>query len=642
MANLSKERRDRMIAKLEELKLAHNDDDSIAALNEIENALREKKYGLVWEEHSEEVDELLEDNIPVLVADEERRLCKDENLPWNFIIEGDNLQALYLLEKTHRGKVDCIYIDPPYNNRNRSWIYNNNYVDVNDGYPHSMWLSLMKKRLSTAKNLLNPKSSVLICTIDEKEYLHLGCLLEELFPEARMQMISTVINTAGSTRNLEFSRTDEYIFVLNFGDSKPIPQLLSRDWLIGKNTNQGKITWDSLKRAGSGNGRTDSPGCFYPIFVDKEGKRIVKVGDVVPDGMTREEIIPPSGTVAIWPIRDDSSDGRWQQNPENLRDLIDNGYVRLGRFTGPNTMAISYLKKNERSKVEDGFYTVVGYREDGSIIVASDIKDAPFIPGTQWNISTHNAKQYGSILLSEMLGKGSFEYPKSLYAVHDIIKFFVSSKPDACVLDFFAGSGTTLHAVNLLNKEDNGKRRCVLITNNEMSEKQMKRLNKKGLYSGDPEYDKYGVAQAVTWPRTVCSIEGKSKDGKALKKNYLYTDFPKSDGFNANVKYFKCDWTPRMPEDYFLSNALLLHVKELIELQTASEIDGVKNVIIYSKSDYNAIFGNPESAAAVENVWVNENILFSAPEMKILREKNFKYIPREFFSQELKEVGEYV
>ena len=171
MANLSKIKRDSMIAFLEQLKKEHNDDASIRAFNEIENHLREKKYGLVWEEHSEEVDELLAENIPILTADPERRLCKNEALPWNFIIEGDNLQALYLLEKTHKGKVDCIYIDPPYNNRNRSWKYNNDYVDNNDTYKHSKWISLMKTRLTLARRLLNPNDSVLIVTIDEKEYL---------------------------------------------------------------------------------------------------------------------------------------------------------------------------------------------------------------------------------------------------------------------------------------------------------------------------------------------------------------------------------------------------------------------------------------------------------------------------------------
>ena len=137
MANLSKIKRDNMIAFLEELKKEHSDDASIRAFNEIENHLRDKKYGLIWEEHSEAVDEMLEENIPVLTADPERRLCKDETLPWNFIIEGDNLQALYLLEKTHKGKVDCVYIDPPYNTGAKDWKYNNRYVIESDEYRHS-------------------------------------------------------------------------------------------------------------------------------------------------------------------------------------------------------------------------------------------------------------------------------------------------------------------------------------------------------------------------------------------------------------------------------------------------------------------------------------------------------------------------
>lgn len=195
MANISKIRRDKMIAFLEGLKKTHSDDESIRAFNEIENSLIEKKYGLVFEEHTEQVDERLQEEIPVLCEDKERRICKDESLPWNFIIEGDNLQALYLLEKTHKGKIDCIYIDPPYNTGAKDWKYNNDYVDSNDVYRHSKWLSMMKSRLLIAKRLLNPENSVLICTIDEKEYLRLGCLLEELFPEARIQMISSVISS---------------------------------------------------------------------------------------------------------------------------------------------------------------------------------------------------------------------------------------------------------------------------------------------------------------------------------------------------------------------------------------------------------------------------------------------------------------
>ena len=177
-------------------KQEHTDDASIRAFNEIKNHLLEKKYGLVWEEHSEEVDEMLKENIPVLTADPERRLCKDENLPWNFIIEGDNLQALYLLEKTHRGKIDCIYIAPPYNTGATDWKYNNNYVDDNDTYRHSKWLSMMHKRLMIAKKVLS-EDGALICAIDENEAQTIGLMLHDIFPSYNIDCIAVIHNPGG-------------------------------------------------------------------------------------------------------------------------------------------------------------------------------------------------------------------------------------------------------------------------------------------------------------------------------------------------------------------------------------------------------------------------------------------------------------
>ena len=146
-----------------------------------------------------------------------------ENAPdsdlWHTLIEADNFHALQLLEYLYAEKVDCIYIDPPYNTGAKDWKYNNDYVDGSDAYRHSKWLSMMEKRLKLAKKLLNPKDSVLIVTIDEKEYLHVGCLLEEIFPEARMQMITSVISAKGIVRAGQFSRVEEYIFIIEFGAS---------------------------------------------------------------------------------------------------------------------------------------------------------------------------------------------------------------------------------------------------------------------------------------------------------------------------------------------------------------------------------------------------------------------------------------
>ena len=641
MANLSKERRDRMIEKLEELKLLHNDDASIASLNEIENALREKKYGLVWEQHSEAVDDMLKENIPVLIEDPERRLCKDNSLPWNFIIEGDNLQALYLLEKTHRGKVDCIYIDPPYNTGARDWKFNNDFVDGNDEYRHSKWLSMMKSRLLLAKKLLNPKDSVLIVTIDEKEYLHLGCLLEELFPNARMQMISSLINITGVS-NDRFGRTDEYLFFVYLGDASPEKLPLGDDWIesFGETT-RNELHWRQLLRSGTGAKHKDSPGCFYPIYVNKEGTKIVEIGEALPLSVEKDQYPIIEGTVSVFPIHVDGTEGRWQVSPNVLREYMSKGYVKLGGFT-KRGMAVNYLAVGEQRKIENGDFLVKGYDDSGAIIVDDSNYQAKFVPGSQWRIRTHDASRHGTGLINSIIGNKKFSFPKSLYATHDAIRFFVANKPNAMIVDFFAGSGTTLHAVNLLNAEDGGHRRCILVTNNEVSDAEAKEMTAKGLKPGDEEWEKLGIARYVTWPRTVCSVEGHDVNGNPLKGNYLGSDLPMSDGFQANIKYFKCGWTPRKPDDYLLSNALCLHVKELIELQTAQEVDGSKNVIILNKSDFRRVFDDLQKATLVEHVWVNENLVFNATEMQVLKEKRFKYIPREYFSQELKEVGEYV
>ncbi|MBQ3850066.1 MAG: site-specific DNA-methyltransferase, partial [Clostridia bacterium] len=562
--------------------------------------------------------------------------------PWNFIIEGDNLQALYLLEKTHRGKVDCIYIDPPYNTGARDWKYNNDYVDGNDQYRHSKWLSMMKSRLLVAKRLLNPRDSVLIVTIDEKEYLHLGCLLEELFPEAKMQMISSVINPSGVAREGEFYRTDEYLFILRFGICIPNKLALSEEWLTAKTTGKDSVRWRPIRRQGSHDNREDAPNQFFPIFLSEDGSHIIGTGRSLLLDEKRESVQVPSDCITVWPLKPDNREGCWQISQESIKALKEQGFVKVS-YTKKWGFVPQYLAEGEREKVKKGLFPIIGRDVYGTVLLNSaEGEGAPFIPGTQWRISSHSAREQGASLLNKLFPDKRFSFPKSLYAVHDAIRFFVSSKPDATILDFFAGSGTTMHAVNLLNAEDGGHRRCIMVTNNEVSEAEAKSMKEKGLNPGDPEWEALGIARYVTWPRTVCSIEGHDINGNPLKGNYLGSDIPMADGFNANVKYFKCDWTPRKPEEYLLSNALCLHIKEMIELRTAREVDGEKVVLILSKEDYHRIFDDPAAAEKAQDVWVNENLFFNNAEMRVLRDKHFKYIPRVFFSQELKEAGEYV
>lgn len=639
MANLSKIKRDRMIEFLEQLKKQHSDDASIRAFNEIENQLRDKKYGLVWEEHSEQVDDTLKENIPVLVADKERRLCKDKSLPWNFIIEGDNLQALYLLEKTHKGKIDCIYIDPPYNTGARDWKYNNDYVDGNDVYRHSKWLSMMKSRLVVAKELLNPEDSVLICTIDEKEYMHLACLLEELFPTAKMQMVSSVINVKGVARDKEFARVNEYIFFIQLGDAEVSKLSLSEEWMGNiKSSGRNGVRLAGLLRSGTGSSRKDSPGCFYPIIFYKSGK-FKKIGQVLGKEESRDSVKLADDEIAIWPIHKDGTEGRWMYTPSGLAKLIEKGYVYFGKITG-DRMGILYAPRGVQEKIEQGLFKIKGFDDNGGAIIDDSEYEASYIPGNQWSIPSHNATEYGTKLIQDILLSKRFTFPKSLYAVHDAVRFFVASKPNAIVLDFFAGSGTTGHAVNLLNAEDEGHRTWIMVTNNEISEAEAKEFEQQGIKKGDKAWEEKGIAKYVTWPRTICSINGVDVDGNALKGDYIGSNIPMSDGFNANVKYLKCEWTPRKPQDYLLSNALGLHIKEMIELQYAIEIDNEKNVLILNKADFKNVFGDKKTIDQIENIWVNQNIVFNASELKMLKSKQYKYIPKEFFGQELREAAE--
>lgn len=198
------------------------------------------------------------------------------------------------------------------------------------------------------------------------------------------------------------------------------------------------------------------------------------------------------------------------------------------------------LKDGEYAKIKNGEFTISGYGINNEIIVEdNDTEYVMATPGDIWKISSHDSTQYGSRLLGNLFGNKRFTFPKSLYAVKDCIRFFAENKPNALIVDFFAGSGTTLHAVNLLNAEDGGHRRCIMVTNNEVSVDEAKSLKERGYQPGDAEWDNLGIARYVTWPRTVCSIEGHDINGKPLKGNYLGSDRPMADGFATNAVFFK-------------------------------------------------------------------------------------------------------
>lgn len=456
---------------------------------------------------------------------------------WHTLIEADNYHALQLLEYLYAGKVDCIYIDPPYNTGARDWKYNNDYVDGSDAYRHSKWLSMMQKRLRLAKKLLNPKDSVLIVTIDEKEYLHLGCLLEEMFPEGNMQMITDVINPRGTNRENEFSRVEEFIFICRFGDATVCK---TDNNMLGNTDETGKSrVWYAFNRGN--NPRASANGQFFPIYIDEAKKTIVDIGEPMPLNTAPNDFPKREGMASVFPVNNRGEESIWRAIPETVREWVKKGYVKVSQYDKKNNRwTLSYIPSGMQERIESGEISVVGRNEDGSLNISHiDSSQEKVSPRSVWIQRNHNATDYGAALIKNIVSGHHFSYPKSLYATHDTIRFFVANKPNALIVDFFAGSGTTMHAVNLLNAEDGGHRRCIMVTNNEVSDAEAKEMSQRGLKPGDEEWEKLGIARYVTWPRTVCSIEGHDVNGNPLKGNYIGSDIPMADGFKANAAFFK-------------------------------------------------------------------------------------------------------
>ncbi|AYH20408.1 site-specific DNA-methyltransferase [Pectobacterium parmentieri] len=469
--------------------------------------------------------------------------------PFHSVINGENYHVLKALTYTHRGKVDVIYIDPPYNSGAKDWKYNNDYVEGDDIYRHSKWLAMMERRLLVAKELLNPSNSVLIATIDEKEYLRLGLLLEQTFPEARIQMATSLINPKGVARGQELYRVDEYIFFVYFG-SASVTKTNDPMILTGKrnDTDQSEeeaeiktVRWGNLLRSGTDAKRSDRKNQFYPIFLNAKTGKLHSVGEpLLPETAIRDEIIPPEGTLAVWPIRKDGSEGRWQVGNKRLRYLFDGGFASIGRFNGSNRVSFSYVTDNVLDLIESGKVAITGRDGDGVVtLVYSENAEISDNPKTMWNKTSHSASEYGSTLLRHIIPARKFPFPKSLYAVEDTLRFFIANNPEAIILDFFSGSGTTAHAVMRLNKQDGGRRQCISVTNNEVAADEQKQLREQGFRPGDPEWEKWGICDYITKPRVQAAITGKTPDGEPIKGNYKFIDeFPMSEGFEENAEFF--------------------------------------------------------------------------------------------------------
>lgn len=480
------------------------------------------------------------------------KVARGGDKPFHTVINGENYHVLKALTYTHRGKVDAIYIDPPYNTGAKDWKYNNDYVEGDDLYRHSKWLAMMERRLLVAKQLLNPENSVLIVTIDEKEYLNLGMLLRQEFPDARIQMISTVINRKGNARRGEFSRSEEFIYFIRFSDAEIAPW---RSDMLNQveDASDEKIRWKSLLRLASTGQTSGRFNMFYPLFFDAQTLKFLYAGDPIADGVPIESVQAPAGATVLWPMQKNGKDGRWSLSQPKFNDYIKKGYVKFGTRNGGGRTPY-YLMEGQIAAIESADLVVTGKDADGAVELTKVASQRS--PLTIWNQASHSTSGHGTALVKELLAGRSFPYPKSLYAVEDALRFVVSSKPKAIILDFFSGSGTTAHAVMRLNRQDGGRRQCISVTNNEVAAIEQKSLREQGLRPGDPDWEKHGICDYITKPRVAAAITGKTPDGEPIKGEYKFTDeFPMADGFEENAEFFTLTYEARSAVNHNLAYA---------------------------------------------------------------------------------------
>ena len=457
-------------------------------IKKIQKLESRKKYGLVWDEEKtkEKFEKESENALPVLKAIKEKEIKAGPGDPVNILIEGDNYHTLSVLNYTHQAKVDVIYIDPPYNTGNRTWKYNNHFVEREDAYKHSKWLTFMNKRLRLAKNLLKD-DGIIIATIDDYEVFPFGMLMDEIFGEnSRLAVITVMNKKSGRTTDKFFATCHEYYFVYAKNPA------LAKINLFSLNEDQiraykfeddiSHYKWRDFLRTGGFSTPQERPNSFYPIyFNDKENIISVK---------------KRKNSVEILPIDSKGNERVWRQTIPSLEKLINHGDIKI-------------------TKNKSGKYCVK---------IKDRVKEG-LKPKTVWDNPRYDAATHGTKLLENILGKAKvFDFPKSVFAVQDALQITSPTK-DAVILDFFAGSGTTGHAVLELNKQDNGKRQFILCTNNELNGFE-KELRERGL--AEKEIQEHGICQKVTYPRLKNVIKGY----KNLKRE-------KVSGLGGNLHYFQ-------------------------------------------------------------------------------------------------------
>ena len=477
--------------------------------------------------------------------------------PHHMVIESENYHALQLLVHLYERQVDCIYIDPPYNSGATDWKYNNRYIESNDAYRHSKWLSMMDKRLRIARRLLK-RDGVLIVAIDTNELHHLWLLLEQLFPDYFMQMVTVVANRSGAS-SPHFRRIDEQL-IYCFGPEAVSTTTSEINYSTGITLDKSKTRrhWESFVRTGTGWTPSSRPNMVYPVGIDPDTLKIIGTGPTLKDRFEDKLLGPkyqdrksldgwtpnPSETVTgyptVWPWHQRGDNpkrlGIWRLVPDSLMELSRKGYVRVSHKD--NSYQLTYLLKGTIQEIETAtLKTLPRVAKDDPVQLVEEPKR--YRIKTVWNRSEH-LTEVGSNMLSNILGESRFAFPKPLYAVRDALLPVVANRESALILDFFAGSGTTLHATLLLNEIDGGSRQCILVTNNEVGPKEERRLLQDGVEPESYQWRRVGIFESVTRPRIETVISGERYDGENLSGKYIGSpEREMASGFEASARFLR-------------------------------------------------------------------------------------------------------
>ena len=617
--NLSSKKRKIMLEYLEKIRTElSNDPINSKIINDIEKEIEEKKYGLIWEEHEEKVDEDLKTKIPVFKEFEDKQLLYDESKKYNFILEGDNLHSLYLLNKTHHNKIDIICIDPPYNTGNEDFIYGDDYVEDDDLFKHSKWLSFMNRRLNLAKNLLTDKG-ILFININDNEQAQLRLLCNEIFGEENfVATLHWKKKKQPSYLHGQVAGVMEYILVYSKDRN-----------LLGKL---------SLSSPTDSNTRVDNATNQISERVIKSGIR-VKVDSkitLIKKGVYKNKTMETEFLEDVF-----IKDGR-TCNEFKARAKFRDSQERIDMFCDEDVL---FITKN------------FGFRRD-KLQEELEKKKAITDLLLDWGDNQDSDKE-----IREIFGEKKFDYPKPTLLIKNLLKS--TNYEDCIILDFFAGSGTTGQAVLELNKEDEGNRNFILCTNNEIKprrkldyihdkgymldynpseivkEKNIKKKIEKFLndnpnineeiFLKTTEYEEYGICRSITYPRIKTVITGKKQNGE------IYSNFT-----GQNLKYYKTEYIDRYSEDTYISNELEKFIIELVQLENGIDEKNDTIQIIFDYVELDDFF-HSDKLEKCKILYKDRNVLLSSKQMEILYKYKIKYIdiPEYYYKNEIMEVNEW-